>query len=209
MDRRRFFATTLVSALAATLRGGEPGRRPRILLRSSWQVVNIGDIAHTPGVLALLEKHLPEAEVRLWASSRSVRRSGGHGAPAVSRSCRIVKGSIGDDGKASNPELAEARGVVRLPAARLRAVARRGRGRGRLREAHRQAVRRLRHHARLVLLRRRQGAPRAAPGSSSSATPCRWRRPRRRRACSARSWSSARTARSPATCATTKRPRPS
>jgi hypothetical protein len=30
--------------------------------------VNIGDIAHTPGVLALLEKHLPEVEVRLWPS---------------------------------------------------------------------------------------------------------------------------------------------
>ena len=27
---------------------------PRILLRSSWQTVNIGDIAHTPGVIALL-----------------------------------------------------------------------------------------------------------------------------------------------------------
>ena len=44
------------------------GKRPRILLRSSWQTVNIGDIAHTPGVLALLEKHIPEAEVRLWPS---------------------------------------------------------------------------------------------------------------------------------------------
>lgn len=40
----------------------------KILLRSSWQTVNIGDIAHTPGVLALLEKHLPEAELRLWPS---------------------------------------------------------------------------------------------------------------------------------------------
>jgi polysaccharide pyruvyl transferase WcaK-like protein len=37
-----------------------------ILLRSSWQTVNIGDIAHTPGVLTLLEKHLPNTEVRLW-----------------------------------------------------------------------------------------------------------------------------------------------
>ena len=35
---------------------------PRILLRSSWQIVNIGDIAHTPGVLALIEKYLPEAD---------------------------------------------------------------------------------------------------------------------------------------------------
>lgn len=42
---------------------------PRILLRSSWQTVNIGDIAHTPGVIALLEKHFPEAKVTLWPSS--------------------------------------------------------------------------------------------------------------------------------------------
>ena len=42
---------------------------PRILLRSSWQTVNIGDIAHTPGVLSILRKHLPEAEVTLWASN--------------------------------------------------------------------------------------------------------------------------------------------
>ncbi len=38
----------------------------KILLRSSWQTVNIGDIAHTPGLLTLLETHLPEHEVWLW-----------------------------------------------------------------------------------------------------------------------------------------------
>ncbi len=31
--------------------------------------MNIGDIAHTPGMLALLERHLPEARVTLWPSS--------------------------------------------------------------------------------------------------------------------------------------------
>lgn len=41
-------------------------RTPRILLRSSWQSVNIGDIGHTPGALAILEKYIPEAEVTLW-----------------------------------------------------------------------------------------------------------------------------------------------
>ena len=46
----------------------QEARAPHILLRSSWQVVNIGDIAHTPGVLALIEKYIPEAEVILWAS---------------------------------------------------------------------------------------------------------------------------------------------
>lgn len=40
-----------------------------ILLRSSWQTVNIGDIGHTPGVLSLLEKHLPHVEIRLWPMS--------------------------------------------------------------------------------------------------------------------------------------------
>jgi hypothetical protein len=37
-----------------------------ILLRSSWQVENIGDIGHTPGVITLLEKYYPQVEVRLW-----------------------------------------------------------------------------------------------------------------------------------------------
>ena len=42
-------------------------RPPRIVLRSSWQTVNIGDIGHTPGTLRLLEEHLPDAQVTLWA----------------------------------------------------------------------------------------------------------------------------------------------
>lgn len=42
-------------------------RPPRILLRSSWQTVNIGDIGHTPGVLRLIEEFLPAAKTRLWA----------------------------------------------------------------------------------------------------------------------------------------------
>lgn len=45
-----------------------PGSSAPLLLRSSWQTVNIGDVAHTPGMLALLEKHLPQQEVWLWPS---------------------------------------------------------------------------------------------------------------------------------------------
>jgi len=37
-----------------------------IILRSSWQTVNIGDIAHTPGVLTLLENYFPEVKILLW-----------------------------------------------------------------------------------------------------------------------------------------------
>lgn len=67
---RRDFLTTLLAALAGTSgAAATTTQRPRrILLRSSWQTVNIGDIAHTPGVLHLLEEQLPDVEVRLWPS---------------------------------------------------------------------------------------------------------------------------------------------
>ncbi len=69
MNRKRFLETCLIASLLATVRPAmASGRKPRILLRSSWQTINIGDIVHSPGVLAILEKHLPEAEVILWAS---------------------------------------------------------------------------------------------------------------------------------------------
>ncbi len=72
MNNRRQFLQSVYVALAASdaalSRGNDKQRPPRLLLRSSWQTVNIGDIAHTPGVLAILERHLPDVEVRLWPS---------------------------------------------------------------------------------------------------------------------------------------------
>ncbi|WP_127490736.1 polysaccharide pyruvyl transferase family protein [Paenibacillus glycanilyticus] len=81
--------------------------KPTILLRSSWQTVNIGDIAHTPGVLKLLNTYMPEAGVILWASddfneevlAMLLRRF-----PEL----QAVQGRIGNDGRASNPELQKA-----------------------------------------------------------------------------------------------------
>lgn len=67
MNRRSFVGTTVGAIIAAALRG-ETSDPPRILLRSSWQTVNIGDIAHTPGVIELLREYLPESEVTLWPS---------------------------------------------------------------------------------------------------------------------------------------------
>ena len=67
LSRRAFLASTAAAAAPVFARARDT-RKPRVLLRSSWQTVNIGDIAHTPGVLALLEKHVPDAEVRLWPS---------------------------------------------------------------------------------------------------------------------------------------------
>lgn len=58
------------TTLGASTVGSNATVRPhRVLLRSSWQTVNIGDIAHTPGVLHLLEQHLPDAEITLWPSN--------------------------------------------------------------------------------------------------------------------------------------------
>lgn len=71
MNRRTFLASSLTS-LAAAAGAAPPAARPRrLLLRSSWQTVNIGDIAHTPGMLALLEKHRPDDEVTLWPNPLS------------------------------------------------------------------------------------------------------------------------------------------
>ncbi len=67
--RRAIQAAGLTLLAAAAGRAAAAERPKRILLRSSWQTVNIGDIAHTPGLLATLERELPEVEVTLWPSS--------------------------------------------------------------------------------------------------------------------------------------------
>jgi len=72
VSRRGFLASSTAAVLGTSLgplsAWADAKRSPRILLRSSWQTVNIGDIGHTPGILALLERHLSEAEVTLWAA---------------------------------------------------------------------------------------------------------------------------------------------
>jgi polysaccharide pyruvyl transferase WcaK-like protein len=69
MNRRQFLAAVAISGGASSARSADEPRR--ILLRSSWQTVNIGDIAHTPGMLALLEKLRPKDLVSLWPSGLS------------------------------------------------------------------------------------------------------------------------------------------
>ena len=107
LTRRHFLASTFAFVLAEQLRAATHRRAPRILLRSSWQVVNIGDIAHTPGVLALIEQYIPAAEVILWASgdlSPEVAEMEYHRFPKL----KIVKGALRDNGEASNQELGDA-----------------------------------------------------------------------------------------------------
>ena len=65
LSRRRFLATSLAAGLLPWLASADEKRPRRILLRNAWQTVNIGDIGHTFGILALLEKYVPDVEVRL------------------------------------------------------------------------------------------------------------------------------------------------
>ncbi|MHA4740382.1 polysaccharide pyruvyl transferase family protein [Dyadobacter sp. MSC1_007] len=71
MNRRTFVKDTslLIGLLMGSLEKASAAPKKVIILRSSWQTVNIGDIGHTPGVLTILEKYLPDAEIRLWPSS--------------------------------------------------------------------------------------------------------------------------------------------
>lgn len=64
--RRSALSGLALSPLAAWAATGSAPKK--ILVRSSWQTVNIGDIAHTPGILRILDTHLPEAEITLWPS---------------------------------------------------------------------------------------------------------------------------------------------
>jgi len=82
------------------------GRPPRILLRSSWQSVNIGDIGHTPGALTLLGKYFPEAEITLWPGKL------GHGSRELLSkgypNLRIAEGTLNASNQPTTPELAKA-----------------------------------------------------------------------------------------------------
>ena len=101
-SRRRFLGLTLPACLLPSLLAAEDRPR-RIMLKSSWQTVNIGDIAHTPGVLTLLQKHLPKAELILWPNNidNGVEEMLRRNFPKV----RIVQGSINADGEPGTPEL--------------------------------------------------------------------------------------------------------
>ncbi|MFD2570470.1 polysaccharide pyruvyl transferase family protein [Spirosoma soli] len=94
-NRREFLrqASFLSASLLASRIGVASGKPdPVILFTSGWQDVNIGDIAHTPGLIALLKKRLPQAKLILWKRSRSekVEAMLNHYYPDV----RIIHGGV-------------------------------------------------------------------------------------------------------------------
>lgn len=79
-------------------------KNPTILLVSGWQDVNIGDIAHTPGLLHVLETFLPETKIVLWKKSgynKQVSEIHNEYFPKV----RVLYGNVNEKAEIDNPEL--------------------------------------------------------------------------------------------------------
>lgn len=78
-----------------------------ILVISGWQDVNIGDIAHTPGLLHVLETFMPNAKIILWKKSNAtdeVSKLLSINFPKV----KVIYGRVDADKNVDNPEVYEA-----------------------------------------------------------------------------------------------------
>ena len=108
MNRRDFLQRSAAATAAVAARPvfAAAARPPRVLVRSAWQSVNIGDIAHTPGALALLERYFPEAELTLWP--RDLEFGARELVTKAFPRMRFVEGVIDKGGRPSTPELARA-----------------------------------------------------------------------------------------------------
>lgn len=109
--RRNFLKqTSFFSAgvmLTSALSGMSLKSNPTILLVSGWQDVNIGDIAHTPGLLHVLETFLPDSKVILWKKSNAtpeVRQLLEHNFPKV----KVIYGTVDKSQNVGSPEVLEA-----------------------------------------------------------------------------------------------------
>jgi polysaccharide pyruvyl transferase WcaK-like protein len=93
-------------ALSELLTAWTSKRNPTILLVSGWQDVNIGDIAHTPGLLHVLETFMPESKIILWkrSSGEEVKKLLNKNFPKVN----ILYGGVNAEKDVENPEILKA-----------------------------------------------------------------------------------------------------
>jgi len=101
---RRHFIAAVTAALGGNVIAAN-GRPKMLLLQSAWDTINIGDIGHTPGTLRLLDEHLPDLKVVLWAARLEERIT----AMLMKRfpKLTIVQGSLGDKDGALHQALAD------------------------------------------------------------------------------------------------------
>ncbi|MEO6523739.1 MAG: polysaccharide pyruvyl transferase family protein [Mucilaginibacter sp.] len=99
-------ASVMMPVINAIAMGKGSQKKPKILLRSSWQVVNIGDISHSFGLIELFNIYLPEAEIILWPVSVDVE------VDALMRrsfpKLNIIQGRLDDSGKPATTDLQKA-----------------------------------------------------------------------------------------------------
>lgn len=120
MNRRELLAGLAALGLTAIpLKAAAGGASVNILWRNGWAILNIGDIGHVPGALALLRHYIPEAAITLWAQHDLVFRGssaerarfpdGVIDAGSVSRKVypelQVVRGTVDEAGRGDNPEL--------------------------------------------------------------------------------------------------------
>ncbi len=92
-----FFSGSLLSC------GIEKKNVKTILVVSGWQDVNIGDIAHTPGLLNVLQTFLPETKIILWKKSKG--KEVGELLQKNFPNVEIIYGNIDKDKNVDNPEI--------------------------------------------------------------------------------------------------------
>ncbi len=108
-SRRRFLKTTCLASISFFLAQScrqNLDKKPTILLISGWQDVNIGDIAHTPGLLHILETFIPEANIILWKKSENEQVEA-----LISRNfpkVKIIHGNVDQQFKVDSPDVLDA-----------------------------------------------------------------------------------------------------
>lgn len=107
-SRRTFLRTLLASGLTtpALQALAQDQSAPHILLRSGWQPINIGDVAHTLGALRLLQQYVPAAKITVWLASAN------DGVDAMLRrnfpDVTFLHGGLDTDGTPTNKQLQHA-----------------------------------------------------------------------------------------------------
>jgi polysaccharide pyruvyl transferase WcaK-like protein len=86
---------------------GQSAATKRICVAALWHTVNIGDIAHGPGLVRLIERHVPGVEVSFWPKRQptaEIRAMLARDFPKLA----VIEGAVSAEGKASSPDFAEA-----------------------------------------------------------------------------------------------------